>query len=157
MPQHLNLTNKLALPRFQYPCFLSYDAISMAHKIVKAYSAHLRFYEFESLLRFPTAADSDMSIQLIILESNQKRMTLITPLSGNNIYSDYLDSYGEGFHHNCTIFSIMKEHRDQLNYLINSGYKKIQIHSYAGEMESCILKEPCSNHVIELLYLGSFF
>lgn len=156
MAQHFYPINKLPdiQAKIQYPCFVAYDALSMALKIVKAYPANLLIHEFDTEISFPSHADTSMSFQLIILEGNQKNMTLITPLSGDNMYSDYLDSFGEGFHHNSILCNNYKEYQVHLNDLIEAGFKIIQILSKAEVMESCILNQPDNNYMVELLFIS---
>jgi hypothetical protein len=138
----------------QYSCFLTYDAESMARKLSNAYPVNWKIFDFETDKDFPEGHGSSLQYQMQISEGPHKLMILITPYSGNNIFSDYLDAFGEGFHHNCFMFDKLDEYKIQLAHLIGLGYSKVQSCSKQSVFESCILKHPEAEFKLELLFLA---
>lgn len=139
--------------RRQYSCFLTYDAESMARRLSHAYPVNWKIFDLETDKYFPEGPGSSLQYQMQISEGPHKLMILITPYTGNNIFSDYLDAFGEGFHHNCIMFDKLDEYKIQLVHLVGSGYSKVQTCSKQSVFESCILKHPEAEYMLELLFL----
>lgn len=156
MPFNISKNFKIlpAQSRRQYSCFLTYDAESMARRLSNAYPVNWKIFDFESEGDLSTETGSSLLYQMQISEGPHKLMILITPYSGNNIFSDYLDAFGEGFHHNCIMYEKLEEYKIQLVHLLESGYSKVQTCSKQSVFESCILKHPDSEYMLELLFLA---
>ncbi len=143
-----------ALSRRQYSCFVTYDAESMARKLSCAYPVKWNIFDFETEKSFSADSGSPLLYQMQISEGAHKPMILITPYSGNNIFSDYLDAFGEGFHHDCFMYENLEEYKRELAHLLESGYSKVQHCSKQTVFESYILKHPESQFMLELLFLA---
>lgn len=140
--------------RTQYSCFVTYDAASMARKLSSAYHVKWNIFDFETEKSLSSDPVPSLLYQMQISEGAHKPIILITPYSGNNIFSDYLDAFGEGFHHDCFMYENMEEFTMELAHLLESGYSKVQNCSKQSVFESYILKHPDSQFMLELLFLA---
>lgn len=73
---------------------------------------------------------SDWSFRLV-LNDNRPQFELIEPISGSNIYSDWLAARGEGFHHVAYVVASVAETTAQMTA---AGHPAIQAgHSFGAE------------------------
>ncbi len=102
---------------------------------------------------FVNGEPSPFSFKAAFAQIGGANLELLSPHSGNSVYSEFLKSKGEGYHHTCLAYADLASMQSAKEELLKQGHKILQ-HGYTeGFFEFCYfqLNEPAV--LIELLYL----
>lgn len=79
---------------------------------------------------------------------------LIEPLGTNSVYTEHLESKGEGFHHTCLAFADYESVQAASAELAGKGLQMIQGGQAEGAFAFYYFDIPETNSALELLWLG---
>jgi len=84
----------------------------------------------ENVMRKYKGQDTDFSAKFCFFNLGNIELEIIQPLSGKNIWRDFLDEHGPGLHH--IKFSV-PEHGPSMEYLANQGIEIEQMGASVGK------------------------
>jgi methylmalonyl-CoA/ethylmalonyl-CoA epimerase len=78
---------------------------------------------------------------------------LVTPHTGRSVLADYLEKYGDGFHHTCLAYPTIEAVRDAKAELRRQGRELVQEASAGDVFEFAYFRFPEIGSLLEVLYL----
>lgn len=80
---------------------------------------------------------------------------LVSPLSGRSVLEEHLESYGEGFHHTCLVYSSLEAVRAAKAELLRQGRELVQEASGGDVFEFGYFRFPEIGSLVEVLFLDA--
>jgi catechol 2,3-dioxygenase-like lactoylglutathione lyase family enzyme len=137
-----------------HTCFLVNDLEKSVNALVKSISLTFNTWTIKPERCMVKGKYSQFSFRVAMAQIGDASIELISPLSGDSIYNEYLLKNGEGFHHICFAYEDLKSMQSAKSELLNKGYNMIQHAKTDGAFEFGYFSLPGANILLELLYLN---
>ena len=95
----------------------------------------------------------DYSFRVALAEVGDSNFELLSPVSGDTVYVEHLESHGEGFHHTCVAYPSAEAYDAAKVELTGRGRELVQSGSLGELGEFCYFDVPEMGGLFELLYL----
>jgi len=94
------------------------------------------------------------SFRIALAEVEGGAFELLAPLSGDSVYTEFLDDQGEGHHHTCFAYSTLEAMQEARSELFAQGRELVQSGSVGDAAEFSYFAIPEVGSVLELLFLA---
>lgn len=95
------------------------------------------------------------SFRVALAEIGGGTYELITPHTGESVYDEHLQEFGNGFHHTCMVYPSMQAVRDAKAALLADGRTMLQEGSGGDVFDFAYFEFPEIGSPIELLFLDA--
>ncbi len=138
-----------------HTCFVVHDV----EKTAKALSETLSIGPWNIWTIEPTEATvhgraQPISFRVALAAVGGGNYELLSPLSGETVYTEHLAKHGEGFHHTCLAYPSLEALQAAKSELVSQGREIIQGGTLGDAVEFCYFHIAEIDSVLELLYLG---
>jgi catechol 2,3-dioxygenase-like lactoylglutathione lyase family enzyme len=97
---------------------------------------------------------ASFSFRVALADVGGASYELLSPASGETVYTEHLAKHGEGFHHTCLLYPDLAALRTAKSELLSQGREMVQGASLGDAAEFFYFQIPEIGSLIELLYLG---
>ena len=135
-----------------HTCFLVKDLEKSAEELAKSLSVRWNLSTVEPEECLVNGKPSPYSFRMALTKVGDSYLELISPNSGESVYTQHLKEKGEGFHHTCFAYADLESMQSARDELTGKGYKMNQKGVTEGEFEFCYFELSEANIILELLY-----
>lgn len=135
-----------------HTCFVVHDVEKSARALVDL-TGPWNVWLIEPVEGTVRGRSADFSFRVAIAEVGSSNFELLSPVSGDSVYVEHLESHGEGFHHTCIAYPTAETYDAAKNDLASRGRELVQSASLGEAGDFCYFDVPEMGGLVELLYL----
>lgn len=139
---------------FHHTCFLVRDIEAAAKQLAQSLGVTWNLWTIEPSRAWLRGREVSMAFRVAIAELGGSNMELITPVSGENIYAEDLETRGEGFHHTCFAYDNMAALVHAREELTRQGCACVQRGELGDAGAFDYFEVPGVDGLFELLFLS---
>lgn len=137
-----------------HSCWIVEDVEKAARRLAESLAVEWALWTIEPLAGTVHGEEASYSFRVAIAQVGDCRMELIEPLAGRSVYTEQLESRGEGFHHTCIIYPSRQAMRRARDELAAQGREMTQTGDLGELGEFCYFHMAEIDSALELLYLS---
>ena len=136
-----------------HTCFVVRDLETTARTLAASLGVTWSLWTIEPEGCTVNGKEVPFSFRVAIAPVGDSNLELITPLAGDSVYVEHLESKGEGFHHTCIAYGSREAVREARDDLASQEWLMIQSGDLGETGEFYYFQIPQTDAVLELLYL----
>jgi Glyoxalase/Bleomycin resistance protein/Dioxygenase superfamily len=136
-----------------HTCILVNDLEKAAGNLAKTLGITWNIWTIAPDKCFVNGQPSSFSFRVGLAQVGGASLELLSPVSGDSMYTEFLKMKGEGFHHTCLAYADLESMQSAKEELKAKGYKMIQNGYTEGAFEFCYFEFTEPSIVLELLYI----